>query len=69
MHLRNLNPLPNDLGDLLKGFRRVVVPELNLGQLVQILRSKYLVDAKGINKVQGKPFTVSELVARIEESI
>lgn len=69
VHLRNLNPLPNDLGDLLKGFRRVVVPELNLGQLVQILRSKYLVDAKGINKVQGKPFTVSELVARIEESI
>jgi len=69
VHLRNLNPLPNDLGDLLKGFGKVVVPELNLGQLVQILRSKYLVDAKGINKVQGKPFTVSELVARIEEAI
>ncbi|WP_373049522.1 2-oxoacid:acceptor oxidoreductase subunit alpha [Vulgatibacter sp.] len=67
LHLRNLNPLPNDLGDLLRAFTHVVVPELNLGQLVQILRSKYLVDAKGINKVQGKPFTVSELVARIEE--
>lgn len=69
VHLRNLNPLPNDLGELLHGFRKVVVPELNLGQLVQILRSKYLVDAKGINKVQGKPFTVSELVARIEEVV
>ena len=67
VHLRNLNPLPNDLGELLKGFEKVVVPELNMGQLLQILRAKYLVDAKGINKIQGKPFTVSELVARIEE--
>jgi len=45
----------------------VLVPELNLGQLLKILRATYLVDAKGINKVQGKPFKVSELVARIEE--
>lgn len=67
VHLRNLNPLPNDLGELLASFDKVVVPELNLGQLQQILRAKYLVDAKGINKVQGKPFQVSELVARIEE--
>ena len=67
VHLRYVNPLPNDLGDILKRFKRVVVPELNLGQLSKILRATYLVDAKGVNKVQGKPFKVSELVSRIEE--
>jgi len=67
VHLRYVNPLPNDLGDILKRFKRVVVPELNLGQLSKILRATYLVDAKGANKVQGKPFKVSELVSRIEE--
>jgi len=69
LHLRNLNPLPRDLGEVLGRFRKVVVPELNLGQLSQILRSTYLVDAKGINKVQGKPFQVGELVARFEEEL
>jgi len=69
VHLRWLNPLPPDLGDVLKRFKRVLVPEMNLGQLRMLLRAKYLVDAKGINKVQGKPFKVSELVARIEELI
>jgi len=69
VHLRWLNPLPPDLGDVIKRFKRVLVPEMNLGQLCMLLRAKYLVDAKGINKVQGKPFKVSELVARIEEQI
>jgi 2-oxoglutarate ferredoxin oxidoreductase subunit alpha len=67
VHLRYLNPLHGDLGAVLKRFKKVVVPELNLGQLVKILRATYLVDAQGINKVQGKPFKVSELVARISE--
>ncbi|MEW5741157.1 MAG: 2-oxoacid:acceptor oxidoreductase subunit alpha [Myxococcota bacterium] len=67
VHLRHLNPLPPDLGTILKRFKTVVVPELNLGQLVKVLRSTYLVDAKSINKVQGKPFKVSELVSRIGE--
>ncbi|MEW6431392.1 MAG: 2-oxoacid:acceptor oxidoreductase subunit alpha [Myxococcota bacterium] len=67
VHLRHLNPLPPDLGGILKRFKTVVVPELNLGQLQKILRSTYLVDAKSINKVQGKPFKVSELVSRIGE--
>jgi 2-oxoglutarate ferredoxin oxidoreductase subunit alpha len=67
VHLRYLNPLHSDLGAVLKRFKIVVVPELNLGQLVKILRANYLVDAQGINKVQGKPFKVSELVARISE--
>jgi 2-oxoglutarate ferredoxin oxidoreductase subunit alpha len=65
VHLRYLNPLPPDLGAVLKRFKTVVVPELNLGQLVKVLRSTYLVDAQSITKVQGKPFKVSELVARI----
>jgi len=69
VHLRHLNPLPNDLGDVLRGFSKIVVPELNLGQLVTNLRARYLVDAKGINKVQGKPFGVGELVNRIEEMV
>ncbi len=65
-HLRYLNPLPRNLGDLMRGFKKVLVPELNLGQLRMILRAKYLVDAEGFNKVQGKPFTVGELTDRIE---
>jgi 2-oxoglutarate ferredoxin oxidoreductase subunit alpha len=67
IHLRHLNPLPPDLGTILKRFKTVVVPELNLGQLQKIIRSTFLVDAKSINKVQGKPFKVSELVSRIGE--
>jgi len=61
VHLRYLNPLPSDLGDVLKRFRKILVPELNLGQLVKILRAEYLVDAVGLNKVQGLPFKVSEI--------
>jgi len=65
-HIRWLNPLPPDLGELLKGFRRVLVPEMNLGQLVRLLRSEYLVDAVPLNKIQGKPFKVSEVTAAIQ---
>lgn len=65
-HLRWLNPLPKDLGDILKRFKKVVIPELNLGQLRTIIRAKYLIDAVGLNKVQGKPFSVGEVVERIE---
>lgn len=66
-HLRYLNPFPTNLGDLLKSYKRVLVPELNMGQLLMLLRSKFLIDAIGLNKVQGKPFTVSEVMAKIEE--
>lgn len=64
-HLRYLNPLPRDLGDIVKRFKKVLIPELNLGQLRTIIRSNYLVDAIGLNKVQGKPFSVSEVVDKI----
>jgi 2-oxoglutarate ferredoxin oxidoreductase subunit alpha len=65
-HLRYLNPLPKDLGDILQRFEKVLVPELNMGQMRTILRANYLVNAVGLNKVQGKPFSVSEVVTKIE---
>jgi 2-oxoglutarate/2-oxoacid ferredoxin oxidoreductase subunit alpha len=65
-HLRYLNPLPKELGDIMKRFKRVLIPELNLGQLRTIIRANYLVDAVGLNKVQGKPFSVAEVVNKIE---
>jgi 2-oxoglutarate ferredoxin oxidoreductase subunit alpha len=65
-HLRYLNPLPKDLGDILKSYKKVLIPELNLGQLRMLIRSTYLVDAIGLNKVQGKPFSVAEVVEKIE---
>ena len=69
IHLRNLHPLPSDLGPLLEGRDHVIVPEMNLGQLSTLLRAGYLVDAKSISKVTGQPFTAGELVARIEEMV
>jgi 2-oxoglutarate ferredoxin oxidoreductase subunit alpha len=69
VHLRHLNPLPKNLGDVLKRYKKVVVPEMNLGQLVWMLRAKFLVDAIGYSKVQGKPFKQSEIEAKIEELI
>jgi len=66
-HLRYLNPFPKNLGELLKRYRRVLVPELNTGQLRTILRATFLVDAVGLNKVRGKPFLVSELLTAINK--
>jgi 2-oxoglutarate ferredoxin oxidoreductase subunit alpha len=67
VQLRYINPLPKNLGDLLLKYKRVIVPELNLGQLNFILRSKYLVDSIALNKVQGKPITVGEIYNKIIE--
>ncbi len=61
-HLRYLNPLPRRLESLLKEFKHILVPELNLGQLRSLLRNRYLIDAKGLNKVKGQPFTIHEIV-------
>src|SRR2546428_628798 len=68
LHLRYLNPFPSNLGDLLKRFDRVLVPEMNNGQLVRLLRAAYLVPAEGLNKVEGKPFKVAEIVQAIEST-
>jgi 2-oxoglutarate/2-oxoacid ferredoxin oxidoreductase subunit alpha len=61
VHLRYLNPLPSNLGEILKHYKKVVVPELNMGQLLWVLRAKFLVDATGLNKIQGRPFGQAEL--------
>ena len=67
IHLTHLNPLPKDLGEKLKRFDKVLVPELNRGQLCNIVRGRYLVDAKSVSKVAGVPFTTKELEAAIAE--
>ncbi|TVR26282.1 MAG: 2-oxoacid:acceptor oxidoreductase subunit alpha [Ilumatobacter sp.] len=67
VHLTHLNPLPNDLGDVLKRYSKVMVPELNSGQLARVVRAEYLVDAISISKVEGLPFTAREIEARIQE--
>ncbi len=69
VHLRHLNPLPKNLGELIGRYDRVLVPEMNMGQLVMVLRAKYLVDAQGYNKIQGKPFKQSEIEQKIEEML
>jgi 2-oxoglutarate ferredoxin oxidoreductase subunit alpha len=68
IHLRYLNPFPRNLGDLLKRFDRVLVPELNAGQLVQLLRAAYLVPAEAVSKVEGKPFKVAEIVQALRRA-
>lgn len=67
VHLRHLNPLPPDLGAILARYKTILVPEMNLGQLSRLLREHYLRDVVPLNKVQGKPFMVSEIVDRILE--
>tara|TARA_B100001750_G_scaffold248397_1_gene279120 strand:- start:794 stop:2638 length:1845 start_codon:yes stop_codon:yes gene_type:complete len=65
VHLRWINPLPKDLGEILIKFKHVLIPEINFGQLIKIIRSEYLVDAKGLNLVRGKPISSSN----IQESV
>lgn len=67
VHLRYINPLPNDLHSIMQRFKHILVPELNMGQLLTVIRSKYVIDAKGFNKVQGRPFGVGELMDKIGE--
>lgn len=67
IHLRYLNPFPKNLGDILGRFDKIVVPELNLGQLALLLRAKFLVPAISFSKVKGKPFKISEIIDKVEE--
>jgi 2-oxoglutarate/2-oxoacid ferredoxin oxidoreductase subunit alpha len=69
IHLRHLNPMPADLGDILRGYDRVVCPEMNLGQLALLLRAKYLVDVESHTQVRGLPFRAAELAGVIHEVI
>jgi len=68
-HLRYLNPMPRNTGDVLKRYKKVLVPELNSGQLRFLLRAQYLVDAVGLNKIQGRPFLVSEIEEKIDQML
>ncbi|NLE59638.1 MAG: 2-oxoglutarate ferredoxin oxidoreductase subunit alpha, partial [Planctomycetes bacterium] len=68
-HLRWLNPMPRNLGDVLRGFRRVLVPELNLGHLARLLRAEYLVNARRLNRVTGRPFTLTEIFEAVEQAL
>jgi 2-oxoglutarate ferredoxin oxidoreductase subunit alpha len=68
-HLRYLNPMPRNTATVLRRYRKILVPELNAGQLLWLLRAKHLVDAVGLNKVQGRPFLVSEIEAKIAEML
>ena len=64
-HLAYLNPFPRNLGDILRSYEHVLVPEMNLGQLLKLVRAEYLVDAAGYNRVRGVPFTSAELADAI----
>ena len=69
IHLRWVNPLPRDLGEILIRFKQILIPEINMGQLSKIIRAEYLVDAKGLNLVKGKPFRAGEIEKVITELI
>jgi 2-oxoglutarate ferredoxin oxidoreductase subunit alpha len=61
-HLRHLNPFPANTEAVLRNYRRVLIPEVNLGQLLMLVRAKYLIDAVGYDKVRGKPFRIAEII-------
>ena len=69
IHLRHIWPMPANLGTLLKGYERILVPEMNTGQLKTVLRDQYLVDAKPLNKVSGQPFRIAEIEAAIDQAL
>ena len=69
IHIRHIAPMPRNLGDLLRGFDQIIVPEMNTGQLKTVLRDQYLVDARPLNKVSGQPFTIAEIATAIDEAL
>ena len=69
VHLTHLNPFPRNLGEVLRSHPKVLVPEMNLGQLSRLVRAEFLVDARSVTKVQGLPFTAAELEVAIQEAL
>ncbi len=67
VHLRYLNPLPIDLGGILKKYKHILIPEVNMGQLRSIIRDKYVTDAQGLNLVRGRPIRASMIVTRAKK--
>jgi 2-oxoglutarate ferredoxin oxidoreductase subunit alpha len=68
-HLRHMRPFPKNLGDLMKNFNKVLIPEINNGQLIKIIRDQYMIDATGYNKIMGVPITKTELVMKLDEML
>lgn len=69
VHLRYLNPLPSDLGAILTQYKKVLVPEMNLGQLVDIIRARFVIPAMPLNKIKGQPFTITEIAEAIDAAL
>ena len=69
VHVRWISPLPNDLGEILIQFKNILVPEINLGQLLRLIRSEYLVDAKGLNLVRGRPIGAATIVEAVNKTL
>jgi 2-oxoglutarate ferredoxin oxidoreductase subunit alpha len=68
-HLRHLNPFPTNTEKVLRSYRKVLIPEVNLGQLLMLVRAQFLIDAEGYNRVRGKPFTIAEIVAQANQML
>ena len=68
-HLKYLNPFPRNLEEILKKFKKIIIPELNNGQLLQVINAKFQCGAKGYNKIQGQPFKINELVEVFENEL
>ncbi len=68
-HIRYLRPFPKNLGDLMRNFEQILIPEINNGQLIKIIRDQYLVNAKGYNKIMGIPITKGELIDAIRKML
>ena len=69
MHIRWISPLPKDLGEILIHFKNILIPEINLGQLLRLIRSEYLVDAKGLNLVRGRPIGAATIVETVNKTL
>jgi len=67
VHIRWISPLPKDLGDILIQFKDILIPEINLGQFLKLIRSEYLVDAKGLNLVRGRPIGAETIIKKVNE--
>jgi 2-oxoglutarate ferredoxin oxidoreductase subunit alpha len=68
-HMRHLNPFPANTEKVLRSYRKVLLPEVNLGQLLLLLRGQFLIDIEGYNRVRGKPFTIAEISAQAEKML
>jgi len=69
VHLRWISPLPKDLGEIIIKFKNVLVPEINMGQLIKLIRAEYLVDAKGLSQVTGKPISTTRIIENVNQLI